>query len=277
MNDKIVTFGKSAIQHGKHGNRAYLMSLAPGDLPEVLPYLDNLALTKGYTKIFAKVPAAVKKQFGRNGYEPEATIPGFYRGAEGVFFMGKYFSPERKREKKPDLVRGALETARGKTPAPGDISLDPSLTCRRAGPADTDEMAAVYRKVFATYPFPIHDPDYIRKTMETHVIYFGIWDGGTLAALASAETDAAGQNAEMTDFATLPDYRSKGLANFLLARLEAAASGLGIRTAFTIARSYSYGMNITFAKSGYAFSGTLTHNTQISGELESMNVWHKSL
>jgi len=276
MNDKIVTFGNSAIQHGKHSNRAYLMSLAPGDLPEVLPYLDNLALTKGYTKIFAKVPAAVKKQFGLNGYEPEATIPGFYRGAEKVFFMGKYFSPERRKEKKPELVRKALETAKAKPPVE-EFALDPSLSCRRAVPADAREMAEVYREVFATYPFPIHDPEYLRGTMETHVVYFGIWDGGKLIALASAETDAAGQNAEMTDFATLPDYRSKGLANFLLARLEAAASGLGIRTAFTIARSYSYGMNITFAKSGYAYSGTLTHNTQISGELESMNVWHKSL
>jgi hypothetical protein len=36
-------------------------------------------------------------------------------------------------------------------------------------------------------------------------------------------------------------------------------------------------MNITFAKSSYTYSGTLTHNTQISGKLESMNVWYKDL
>ena len=36
-------------------------------------------------------------------------------------------------------------------------------------------------------------------------------------------------------------------------------------------------MNITFAKLGYDFGGTLTRNTQISGDLESMNVWYKPL
>jgi hypothetical protein len=36
-------------------------------------------------------------------------------------------------------------------------------------------------------------------------------------------------------------------------------------------------MNITFAKNGYEFCGTLTNNTDISGGLESMNVWFKPL
>jgi hypothetical protein len=35
-------------------------------------------------------------------------------------------------------------------------------------------------------------------------------------------------------------------------------------------------MNITFAKCGYIFGGTLINNTQISGSIESMNLWHKS-
>jgi beta-lysine N6-acetyltransferase len=51
----------------------------------------------------------------------------------------------------------------------------------------------------------------------------------------------------------------------------------GIRLAFTIARAYSFGMNITFARADYRFGGTLVNNTNISGALESMNVWHKPL
>jgi len=51
----------------------------------------------------------------------------------------------------------------------------------------------------------------------------------------------------------------------------------GIITAYTIARAYSFGMNITFAERDYDFDGTLTNNTNISGRLESMNVWHKRL
>ncbi|MEG6551485.1 putative beta-lysine N-acetyltransferase, partial [Desulfocurvibacter africanus] len=68
-----------------------------------------------------------------------------------------------------------------------------------------------------------------------------------------------------------------GLASILLARLEEEAARLGVLTAYTIARAVSPGMNITFARAGYAFDGTLTRNTNIAGALECMNVWHKPL
>jgi len=50
-----------------------------------------------------------------------------------------------------------------------------------------------------------------------------------------------------------------------------------IKTAYTIARSTSYGMNSTFAKCGYSFKGRLIKNTQIGGDIEDMNVWSKAL
>lgn len=276
MTDQVVCFGDSAIQHGKHSDRAYLMSLALGDLPELLPYLDHLALTEGYTKIFAKVPARARGPFQRSGYQAEALVPGFYRGEEEVSFMAKYFCEQRRTEQQPELVEQALETALEKEVAEQPALAD-NLRCRQTVAEDAPAMAELYRRVFASYPFPIHDPDYLCRTMASHVVYHGVWEGEKLIALASAETDPAGQNAEMTDFATDPDHRGQGLANYLLAGLEDAAAERGILTAYTIARAYSFGMNITFAKGGYQFSGTLTHNTQISGALESMNVWHKPL
>jgi hypothetical protein len=50
-----------------------------------------------------------------------------------------------------------------------------------------------------------------------------------------------------------------------------------IITAYTIARAESAGMNETFAKNGYKYCGTLVNNTNISGQIESMNVWVKKL
>jgi putative beta-lysine N-acetyltransferase len=81
----------------------------------------------------------------------------------------------------------------------------------------------------------------------------------------------------MTDFATLPEFRGHGLALHLLQLMEEVVQSRGIRSLYTIARSYSFGMNITFARNGYSFGGTLTNNTDIFGELESMNVWHKCM
>lgn len=277
MTDQVATFGRSKIQHGKHSNRAYLMSLSPDDLPAIIPYLDLLAITRGYSKIFAKIPVAAKQSFIQSGYEAEAAIPDFFQGEEEALFLGKYFSPERMEEKHPEVVEQTLEVALEKPLLDGVPELEPHLSCRQMRSADTAQMTELYRQVFASYPFPIHDELYLEQTMREDVIYFGIWEKDNLIALASAEVDRHGGNAEMTDFATRPDYRGRGLANYLLAQTERAARRRGVKTAYTIARAYSPGMNITFARNGYTFSGTLTHNTQISGKLESMNVWYKPL
>ena len=138
-------------------------------------------------------------------------------------------------------------------------------------------MAALYREVFASYPFPIHDTAYLRQTMEDNVVYFGVWEGDKLIALSSAEMDVAAGNAEMTDFATLPTCRGRGVAQHLLQEMEVEMANRNIWSLYTIARAYSHGMNVTFAKNGYRYGGTLTHNTDIAGDLESMNVWYKQL
>jgi putative beta-lysine N-acetyltransferase len=277
MNDRIDTLGRSRIQHGKYNNRIYLMKLARSDLPEILPRLDLLARNQRYSKVFAKVPESAKTPFSRQGYRAEAEIPNFYRGEEDVIFFGKYLEGERQQEKKPELVKKVLAAAEARARSDMMRNLPASFRMKRARQDDASSMAVVYRQVFATYPFPIHDPDYLKRTMDENVAYFGLWQGEELVALSSAEMDLAGENAEMTDFATLPDFRGQGLATFLLAQMEAELNTLGIKTAYTIARAYSYGMNITFARNGYTFSGTLTNNTNIFGGLESMNVWYKRL
>jgi putative beta-lysine N-acetyltransferase len=277
MIDRIETFGESIFQHGRHNKRIYLMKLHPGDQSRIIPHLDHLALTRGYSKIFAKVPLSAESLFIENGYAVEASIPGFYVGKEAALFMGKYFSRERKEEGKPDLVREVLQTARDKGEHAEIPEKNDGMVCRKAGEEDTEEMAGLYRLVFATYPFPIHDPDYLKTTMAKNVAYFGIWQEGRLLALSSAEIDCHGKNAEMTDFATRAECRGKGLARFLLGTMEKTMRTAGIITSYTIARAYSFGMNITFAEREYKFDGTLTNNTNISGSLESMNVWHKKL
>lgn len=277
MVDRIETFGNSVFQHGRFNNRVYLMKLHPDDHARIIPHLDHLAMSRGYTKIFAKVPHAAKDLFTDHGYVVEASIPGFFAGKEAALFLGKYFSKERQTESKPDLVAKIIRTALKKGERGKGSERHERLLCRRAVEGDAEQMAEFYREVFATYPFPIHDPEYLQSTMAQDVIYFGSWEEGRLLALASADFDADAKAAEMTDFATRPDCRGKGLASCLLQTMEKAMQAAGVLTAFTLARAYSFGMNITFAKRGYHFDGTLTNNTNISGSLESMNVWHKKL
>jgi len=273
MTDRIESIGGSVLQHGPVNARIYLMKLDPADLPGLFNTLDRMAARHGYTKIFAKVPSAYLPAFQERGFRVEAEIPRFF-GGDSAVFLARYLDPQRAIEQYPDLVRENLELARAKA---GEGTGTGDTSIREMGPDDAPEMAALYKLVFATYPFPIHDPNYLQATMRTHVRYFGIRRQGRLVALASSEMDSSSSSVEMTDFATDPEFRGHGYAARILQHMEHQIVADGFRTAFTIARAYSAGMNITFAKLGYSYAGTLTSNTNISGRIESMNVWYKAL
>jgi len=272
MTDQIKKIGDSIVQHGPANNRAYLMKLATQDFPGIIGQLERLAADHGYTKIFAKVPGMALKQFLDNGYELEAAIPGFYP-EDDCYFLGKYYCQNRKQELEYKQVRTVLATAQQQRLA-GKQQLPEGFTCRMAEASDAQAMACVYRTVFASYPFPIFNPEYLKKIMGT-TVFFGVWEEHKLVALASAEMDESSKSVEMTDFATLTACRGHGLALYLLQQMEEEMKTRGMKTFYTIARAYSHGMNITFARNGYTYAGTLTNNTNISGSLESMNIWHK--
>jgi len=140
-------------------------------------------------------------------------------------------------------------------------------------------MAELYKGVFDSYPFPIDKPSFLKTAMQGETIFAGVEKGGVLVALASAECDLSEGHlyAEMTDFATDEEHRGNGYALHLLRFLEIQAKEQGVQTAFTIARAISEGINITFSKAGYTYGGRLKNNTDISGTIESMNVWYKAL
>ncbi|MDT8442404.1 MAG: putative beta-lysine N-acetyltransferase [Desulfuromonadales bacterium] len=277
MVDRIETFGQSLIQHGPHNDRVYLMKLADADMPTIVDRLRHFAEQQGYGKIFAKIPERHSAPFLQAGFVREGVIPGFYRGEQAAVFLGFFLEAERQQEQQASLLSEILQKAAQKTGRPAPTPLPERLSSRVAGEADADVMAELYRQVFASYPFPIEDPAYLRQTMRENLVYFGVWDERRLIALSSAEIDVAADNAEMTDFATLPECRGRGIAQHLLQEMEEEMTRRTIRTLYTIARACSPGMNITFAKNGYTYSGTLTNNTNISGHLESMNLWYKPL
>lgn len=278
MNDTITKIGNSLVQHGSYNDRIYLMKLSQDDLPEIITDLDTLASQEKYSKVFAKLPDYAKDAFLAQGYVIEASIPKFYHGSQAAYFMAKYFSETRKQIQRSDELNDVLRATKSKFSEETIlVSLSEDFKARECRLSDISEIAQLYQKVFATYPFPIQDPNYIAETMADNVIYFGVWHNQSLIALSSSEMDLHASNVEMTDFATLPDYRGHNLSTYLLQTMELQMKKRDIKTAYTIARSLSFGMNITFAKMGYLYGGTLINNTNISGNLESMNVWYKHL
>lgn len=277
MNDTIETIGSSILHHGKYNDRIYLLKLSRDDFPGILHELDELASIEKYSKIIAKVPSFSKDGFLKYGYSVEAFIPRFYNGIKDVYFMGKYFTGSRRQNCNPEKIIEILNTAADKSVEVRVAKLPVGFYYKRCDGSDIHQIAEVYRSVFETYPFPIHDPEYIRKTMSGNFIYFSIRNNNKIVALASTEMDMDSQNVEMTDFATLPEYQGNGFGVYLLQKMEDEMHRRNIMTAYTIARALSCGINKIFAKMGYTYSGTLFNNTNISGNFESMNVWYKSL
>jgi putative beta-lysine N-acetyltransferase len=255
------------------------MKLAGEDAERVCEQILHLARTHGYTKLFAKVPATQADPFIAHGFTEEARIPLLYGGTVDGVFCSRFLDPVRARLDREEerKVRDIIELARKRETAdPTEHPLPDVLRVLRDG--DMHALAALYREVFTSYPFPIHDAEYLRQTLRDDALnYFGVFEQGRLVAASSAEMDHSGENTEMTDFATRPDRRGKGYAQHLLYAMEQAMEQRGHTVVFTIARAMSPGMNITFSRAGYSFAGTLVHNTHIAGSIESMNVWYRRL
>lgn len=277
MKDNIIKFQKSLIQHGKVNDRVYLMKLGNSKVPQVIEKIEELAAQNSYSKIFVKIPEWAKAQFHRRGYLLEAKIPKFYDGQVTAFFMGKYPVEDRKKNPMEEEIKKIIGVSRQKSGKKLKLDSQGLFQIKKLKLENADMIAGVFKAVFETYPFPIHDAGYIKDTMRNHIEYFGAWKDDELIAVSSAEKDSLSKSVEMTDFATLPEHRGENIALRLLAFMEKAMTKKGYKTAYTIARALSYGMNITFAKAAYRFGGTLINNTNICGKIESMNVWHKPL
>lgn len=279
--DTIEKLRNSLIQHGPSSDRIYLMKLKADDYPDIIPELIHLAEEHHYGKIFAKVPSRVADGFLMEGFDREAVVPGFYAGDDDAVFLGRYLKPAR-REISPEQ-RGKMEDivglAQQKRGASAEAAPAPPFTLRRLDATDAAALTRLYGAVFESYPFPIFEQEYIVHTMEEDSIaYYGAFTAdGRLVAASSAEMDKIGRNAEMTDFATHPDARGHGIALHLLRIMESDMAERGMLVLYTIARAVSTGMNVTFGKAGYEYTGTLINNTNISGRIESMNVWFRKL
>lgn len=273
--DRTIRIQDALVRLGPVSDRIYLMKPGRSDPSKLAEALTELADREGLGKVFAKVPRRMEDAFLRQDYRREALIPDFYRGEADAVFLARYQDADRPVPADPESLSLTLQIAQGKSGQCEEAPALPAGFCFRYGrPDDAEELSALYRTVFQTYPFPVHDPEYLQQTMRENTLYFTIRQKGKIVAASSAEMDHESSNAEMTDFATLPEWRGKGFAKYLLQKMERDISRLGIRLAYTIARASSTGINCTFARLGYTYAGRLINNTNIAGCIESMNVWY---
>ncbi|MDK2821144.1 MAG: beta-lysine N6-acetyltransferase [Clostridia bacterium] len=81
--------------------------------------------------------------------------------------------------------------------------------------------------------------------------------------------------AEISDYATNPDYRGHGLMRILTSAIEDELKRSGIISIYSLARAISRGMNSALYKCGYTYRGKFINNCHICGKFEDMNLWTK--
>lgn len=114
--DSMIRMPGALLQHGPSSDRVYLMKLASPDVPRIIRFMEQLASTKGYSKLFAKVPEQAEGWFRAQGFKVEARVPGMFNGSQDGCFMAKYPKRSAPSSAVPSWCKSA-EDSQGARPA----------------------------------------------------------------------------------------------------------------------------------------------------------------
>lgn len=241
-------------------------------LADLGDYLLALAREKGCGKVLAEVKEADWEQFLGRGFTLEGIIPGYFAG-ETAYWLSYFVDPARQHSARLEQEHHVLETVLTEEHAPPPV-LAAEFQLSRPTQDDAEDLANLYGQVFTTYPSPLNDPEYVREQMESEeAIFRFVRHEGRIISAAAAEVDWSHRNAEMTNCATVPGYRGKGLMAAMMYDLQAEMAEREIGCCFSLARASSHGMNLVLRRLGYRFRGRLINNSHIMGGLEDMNIW----
>ncbi|OIJ19240.1 putative beta-lysine N-acetyltransferase [Anaerobacillus alkalidiazotrophicus] len=247
-----------------------------GNMEEMVSMLKKLSKKSSFSKIIVKSRVEDWRFLLSKGFFLEGVIDNYFKG-QNAYFMAYYLSDKRRTsrewKKEDELIEKVYEL-------PTSSSVDPlptEYTIRLANVEDASALASLYNQVFSSYPTPINDEMYIQTAIREGSIFYVVeWDRSIVSA-ASAEVNTTYLNAEITDCATLPGYRSYGFMKLLISKLEKELVKRKIFCSYSLARAGSYGINACLKKLDYKYNGRLTNNCSISDKYENMNVWVKKL
>jgi len=246
------------------------------DWPKAATWLDRTAAEHHLGKILFNVKQSEPHELENLGYIREGIIPSFFNGEDALCYS-RFTDFQRSKSRYYEQEEAILNQIKNEQPGFKTKKMPAGLKTGRIDHGQVEELVNLYRQIFSTYPSPLLNPDYVHRVMTTHVCFWGVFKGDAVISAASAEMDLSKGNAEITDCATLPDYRGHGLLRHLIVILEEELQTRGIGTLYSLARAGSYGMNAALNRLDYAYKGRFINNCHIGGRFEDMNLWTKVL
>lgn len=264
------------VEVDSRNSRLKLTKYRSQDLSLLGERLVSMAEEKSLGKVIVYAGENDVSTLQKQGFDLEGKIDGF-RDGDPVCMMARFVDQGRAvsvNAKEKDKIVQIAEKASEKEPM---VDLPDGFDLRPARPEDAHSLAQLYQEVFTTYPTPIDQPEEIERAMEDDVYFSVVTHKDQIVSASSADVFIEQKAAEMTDCATLPSYRGKGLLSVLFSHLEERMRSKGIPHLFSLTRAESVGMNVVAAKHGYCYRGRLVQNCHIAGKFEDMNIWVKTL
>jgi len=241
---------------------------------EMVRCLDYLARKNEFSKVFLKARPDDWERLLPYGFILEGVFKYYFNG-EHAYCLSKFYTQERRISMMFDEETEIMESISGISPDQVTPELNPEYKLREGTEADIPQISALYNRVFKTYPIPLNQPQYVELLMDDDYLFMVITHNGEIISCASADVNYKLSNAEITDCASLPEYRGQGLMYTIISAIEKEVQNRGIQCLYSIARALSPGMNTVFKKLGYTFTGRLINNCNIFGKFEDMNLWVK--
>jgi len=235
-----------------------------------------IAEANQFDKIICMASECDWQQFLKFGYVLEAVLK-YYHSGNDAFVVSKFRSQDRLNSgslmEEILLIENVMNEPRTGALKP----LDPGLEIRLARKEDIGQLIDLYKGIFESYPSPLIHQSYLETIFQEDSVFAVCVEGEKIVAAASAELYPTHMAAELTDCATLPEKRGRGLMSHILGFLERELVARKYSCAYTMARARSFGMNMVFYQLGYEFMGRLVNNCDIFGAFEDMNIWVRDL
>lgn len=244
-----------------------------------LKAIKKLAHENEFGKIIAFFQDSKHELFTEAGFELEGRIKSFFRGQDALCYS--YFADDARRQSANNNImcadtNNADCTATKKPTVPNQVDRQ-LIQIRNACEEDINQMTALFRSVFTSYPAPVFDGEYIRNNIrQKKVLYKVALYNRMIVGIASAELDPVQLNAEMTDCVTNPYYRGNHILTSILIQLEEQLKNDGYRCLFSLSRAANPAINKAFERIGFSYSGCLVKNCHMCGSFEDMNIWVKT-
>ncbi len=231
------------------------------------------AASQGFTKVVAYVKGKDPAGWDELGFVHEGTIRGYFADGSDATIRSSFVDPARRVSPRHSEHDAHVDVARSCSAS--EPTLAEGYSCEIATAADAEAIAGLMEGIFTEYPDPI-SAQWVVDALEEGTRHFRVMrdSEGRVVASASAEIDSRNRSAELTDCATRPEARGRGLMRFILRQLEKdMIGGYGITDLYTLARSDELSMNCAFAKLGWTYTGRLVNNCRMPNGWESMNIW----